>query len=80
MKYNDQEIKKNTVIRFLKAKTGESNVGKVDYIRYGRYLRGDWGETEVDPLVDNITILRTYDGKLTSAGEAHNVANPHDRV
>ena len=80
MIYNGQEVKRNAVIRFTTAKFGITGVGKIDYIRYGRYLRGDWGEIEVDPLVDAFEVLRTYDGKLTPDGEAYNMANPHATV
>jgi hypothetical protein len=73
MKYNEQEIKKNTVIAFTKDDV--EYMGKVDYIRYARYLRGEWGSVEVDPLVDSFKVLRTFDGKLTHDGEVYNATH-----
>ena len=70
MKYNGAEVKRNTTIQFFK--DGEEYVGKVDYIRYSRYLRGDWGDYELDPLSENFRILRSHDGKLTHEGEVYN--------
>lgn len=77
MKYNGTEVKRNTIISFFK--DGEEYVGKVDYIRYSRYLRGDWGDYELDPLSENFKILRMYDGTLTHEGEVYNSTHP-DRV
>ena len=77
MKYNGTEVKRNTTIQFIK--DGKEYVGKVDYIRYSRYLRGDWGEIELDPLSESFRILRMHDGTLTHEGEVYN-ATHSDRV
>ena len=73
MKYNGVEIKRNTIIAFTKEDV--EYVGKVDYIRYSRYLRGEWGDIEVDPLVDTFKVLRMYDGTLTHEGEVYNATH-----
>jgi len=70
MRYNDTEVKRNATILFIKDNI--EYVGKVDYIRYSRYLRGDWGDIELDPLVDSFKVLRLHDGTLTHDGEVYN--------
>ena len=73
MRYNGIDVKRNTIIAFTKDDV--EYVGKVDYIRYSRYLRGEWGDIEVDPLTDTFKVLRLHDGTLTKEGEAYNATH-----
>ena len=78
MNINGLTIKVGTTVLFRKEE--KEFVGQVDYIEKGVFLRGTWGEEKLNPHVENFSILRTHDGKLTHEGIAYNQAHPGNTV
>jgi hypothetical protein len=78
MVINNLVIKVGTVVLFRK--NNMEYVGQVDYIEQDRFLHGSWGKEILFPEEENFSILRSYDGKLTEAGQAYNKMHPGNTI